>query len=194
MHDPREALRQAVVLLIESPDAERLHESLTATIRLARLHPVRLTGQAEALNPLLELGTKDPDALSRMIALVDAKRAQAGRAPLYVPPDDKFDKADYMRAFMDQKRQRQRRAVEIENAMRPERDRLIGRHRLDFMDARAAEWKQELDALIARAREATGKRLPKDHLDTLRAQFWAGVDKKLDELEAQNRQRMLRKT
>jgi len=50
----------------------------------------------------------------------------------------------------------------------------------------------ELDALIERARASTARRLPKDHLDTLRTQFWMSVDDRLDRLEQEARQRMLR--
>ncbi len=106
MHEPREALRQAVITLVEAPDADQLHESLTAAIRLARVHPIELTGDASTLNPLLHLAVRDPAAFQRIMALVDSKRVQAGRLMLVPPREEKFDKVEYMRAFMDQKRQR----------------------------------------------------------------------------------------
>lgn len=195
MHDPREALRQAVITLVEAPDAEHLHDSLTAAVKLARVHPIELSGDAATLNPLLHLGATNPEAFARIMALVDAKRREAGRAPLVPPQEDKFDKVEYMRVFMDQKRQRQRRAAEIENLQRPDRERLIGRARLDFMDRCAAEWKRELDELLERARTNMGtQRLPRDHLDALRAQFWASVDARLDALEQDVRQKKARRT
>lgn len=123
--------------------------------------------------------------------LIDRKRAAVGLAPLTHPVDEGFDKSSYMREFMAQKRARLVRAAELENAQRPERDRLIGRHRLDFMDRLAAEWKIELDELFARSRAANGKRLPKDIVTTLRAQFWASIDKRLDDLEEQVKRRRL---
>ena len=55
------------------------------------------------------------------------------------------------------------------------------------MDRVAAEWKRELDDLMATARKAHGKRLPKDIADTVRAQFWASVDRRLEDQEAQIR-------
>lgn len=193
MDNKREALLRAVSRLVEDPDAVRLFDSLSTIARLARVHPVRMTGDAEDLNPLLDLSLEDPTAYERVLALIESKRARLGHGALVPPKETGFDKADYMRQFMDQKRQRQRRAAAIENMLRPERDKLVGRARLDFMDIRAAEWKSELDVLLARARESLGQRLPREHLDAVRSQFWASIDKRLDDLEQGVRDRMRRK-
>lgn len=106
-------------------------------------------------------------------------------APLAPEPVDGFDKSAYMREFMQAKRVRLRRAAEIENMHRPARDRLIGRTRLDFMDAQASKWKTEMDRRVEVARQAAnGGRLPKETLDLVRLGFWQWVDEQLDAAEA----------
>lgn len=193
--DEREALRQAVITLVEAPDAEYLYDALTAAVKLARVHAINLAGDAATLNPLLHLGVADVEAFDRVLALIDRKRADAGRPALQKGGDDKFDKVEYQRVFMEQKRLRQRRAADVENLQRPDRERLVGRARLDFMDRCAAEWKRELDALLARARENLGvQRLPREHLDALRTQFWASVDARLDSAEQDAREKKARRT
>jgi hypothetical protein len=190
MNQDKQALLAALNTLISSSDAQHLFSSLTTVAQLKTVHPVMMSGDAEVLNPLLVIARGDRERFDRYMVMVDAKRAEAGLAPLAPPKDDKFDKSAYMREFMYQKRQRQRRAAEIENMTRG-KDRLIGRTRLDFMDVQAAKWKVELDRRIAAVRAAQGQHLPKETLDAVRAQFWAWVDETLDEAEAQAKLRIL---
>lgn len=189
---PTTALVQAVEALVTQEDASRWFDALTATARLSRMYPVALTGDAAVLNPLLQLSLADSAAFERVIKLVEAKRAAAGLAPLVPPADTRFDKTEYMRSFMDQKRQRQRRAVSIENMARSERDALRGRARLDFMDAQAARWKAELDQRIQRARDASGGQLTNAALTGIRTTFWQWLDDQLDEAEEAARRKMRR--
>jgi len=186
----KQALLAALNMLIQSDDAPHLFSTLTTVAALKTVHPVMMSGDAEVLNPLLTVARADADKFTHYMSLVDAKRAEAGLPPLAPPKDDKFDKSAYMREFMYQKRQRQRRAAEIENMTRG-KDRLIGRSRLDFMDAQAAKWKAELDRRIAAVRAAQGQNLPKDVLDTVRAQFWTWVDESLDQAEAEAKLKIL---
>lgn len=190
MTTDKHALLAALNTLIQSDDAQHLFNSLTTVAALKTVHPVMMSGDAEVLNPLLVLARNDPDKFAHYMSMVDSKRAEAGLPLLAPPKDDKFDKSAYMREFMYQKRQRQRRAAEIENMTRG-KDRLIGRSRLDFMDAQAAKWKAELDRRIATVRAAQGQNLPKDVIDTVRAQFWTWVDETLDQAEAEAKLRIL---
>lgn len=187
MKTSQEALLAALNKLIVDEDARHLYDSLTACIAVKIAHPVALTGDAAVLNPLIEVGRSDPDRFQWLIQRVDEKRREALKAPLVQPKDDGFDKSGYMREFMYQKRNRMRRAAEIENLQRPARDRLVGRDRLDFMDAQAAKWKAELDRRVEAARVAQGGRLPKEVLETLRRQFWESVDVQLDEADRKAR-------
>lgn len=183
-------LSAALAALIERDDAAWLYDALQAVIRLQTQYPVALTGSAAVVDPVRQFALSNPDALPRLVSLVDAKRAARGLPPLVPPPDDKFDKTEYMRDFMEKKRQRLRRAVEIENFARPERDALRGRARLDYMDTQAAKWKAELDARIKRAREAAGGPLDRELLVTLRSQFWTWVDSQLDDAEEAARRKL----
>ena len=183
MNFHRENLLAAANILINHPDAQHLYETMVAVADLSRQFPIQLTGPAEPLNPLLEVRLDAVDVYERIIALVEEKRRAVGYEPLQRQADDKFDKNEYMREFMERKRQRQRRATDIENMMRPERDRLRGRARLDFMDRQSARWKDELDARLERVRQAHNGRIPKAVLQLTREQFWQNVDRQLDELE-----------
>jgi hypothetical protein len=188
----QEDLIDAVNFLVLSPDAQTAYNSMLAIANLAKVHPVALTGTAAVLNPLLHLRLSDEEAYDRVLALVEGKRRAAGAAPLERPATDRFDKIEYMREFMDAKRQRQRRAAEIENMLRSEPDKLIGRARLDFMDGQSAKWKQELDARLEKAREMKGGRLPRAQVEAIRAAFWRSVDDRLDTLEEFARKEQLK--
>lgn len=186
----KHALLEALNTLIQSDDAQHLFNTLTTVAALKTVHPVMMSGDAEVLNPLLTVARSSPDKFAHYMSLVDSKRAEAGLPLLAPQKDDRFDKSAYMREFMYQKRQRQRRAADIENMSRG-KDRLIGRSRLDFMDAQAAKWKAELDRRIAAVRAAHGQNLPRELLDTVRAQFWSWVDESLDQAEADAKLRIL---
>lgn len=188
MDNDQEALLAALNTLIVDDDAVHLYESVTACIAVKAVYAPMLSGPAAVLNPLITLGRSDLNRFKALIAKVDDKRREALKPPLAPVVDDAFDKTAYMREFMYQKRQRQRRAAEIENARRPERDKLIGRARLDYMDTVAARWNDELNARLESARTAHGTRLNKDLMDTLRKQFWDRVDAQLDEAEHAVRQ------
>lgn len=187
------ALAGAVEALIEREDAHQLLDAVEATARLRRNYKVELSGDTAMLNPLVDLAVSDPEAFGRVLHLIDVKRVTRGKVPLVPPKSDRFDKTEYMRNFMDAKRQRQRRAVSIENMTRPDRDALRGRTRLDFMDAQAAKWKLELDARLERARAASDGTLNKDVLSATRSLFWQWVDDQLDQAEQAARDKLRRR-
>jgi hypothetical protein len=181
--DSRDALLVAVNELIRSEDARQKLDAVEAILPAARRYSAVLTGELAIMNPLVELAVKQSDKFEKVLDLVDDKRAAAGLLPLRTK-GDQFDKNAYMKEFMVQKRARERRAADIENMMRPERDRLIGRARTDFMQRQAARWKEERDALLERARSNYDSgRIPREELDLLLKQFWENVDKQLDDLE-----------
>ena len=187
---PTPSLAQAVNTLVERPDAAELFDTLSIVVNLVTKarRPVALTGVASALTPLLDLAVSDAEAYERVVRLIDSKRAAAGLTPLRGQFAEGFDKVEYQRVFMNEKRYRLRRAAAIENMARPERDQMRGRARQDFCDRQAAKWKITLDTRIASARQAAdGARLAQPHLDALRVQFWAEVDATLDDLESKAR-------
>lgn len=183
MNHDRTAIRDALNVLIASPDARHLYNSLVTVAALQIAHPVWLGGEAEALNPLIDAYRNHREWFDRQMEKVDARRREALLAPLAPETDDGFDKVSYMREFMHTKRLRMRRAADIENLVRPARDRVIGRARTDFMDAQAAKWRAELDERVEAARESVGGRVPRETLDAVRQAFWDDVDARLDAAE-----------
>ena len=183
-----ETWRAVVALLATDPIAPVNYQALLATARLAKLHPVALTGEMAPLNHLVTLQTADPAAFARFMALVEKKRAMLGLSPLEDVKEDRFDKQEYMKHFMAQKRQRTTQAADIENLVRGNRNPLRGIPRLEFMRVQAAKWNEELERRINAVRESGGGgRIPKEKLDALRTQFWAWVDSQLDTAEHEAR-------
>lgn len=177
----KQLLLEAVNALIQSPQAHEWYDALTAAVPLAQRHPIKLSDGPAVLNPLLKLRLQDKIAYERVIGLVDQHRAKLGYDPL-VPPVEPagYDKVEYMREFMEQKRVRQRLAADTENLLRPERDKLVGNHRLEFMRRQSAKWKAQLDSHLQHAREASGGSLTKEQDRAARAAFWATIDRDLE--------------
>ncbi|MFN9030133.1 MAG: hypothetical protein ACK54C_01885 [Betaproteobacteria bacterium] len=179
----RIALLDAVNRLIALPQASEVYSDVLALLPAAKSLQARFSGDREFLNPLLELGVADREKFDAVVSLIEAKRADAGLPPLAAPPDERFDKTAYMRDFMQQKRERERRAVEIENMMRSERNQLRGRARLDFMQAQANKWKKGRDKALEAERKQLQHRLTLDEQKSVITAFWSTVDKELDGLE-----------
>jgi hypothetical protein len=188
--DNRAALLAAVNRLVAGPDAPELYEALHDAVPVARRLGMRFTQERAELNPLLDLACTHPEHYNNALELIETKRETAGLPPL--DPKRKeaegYDRTKYMADFMRQKRERERKAAEIENLIRPEGQQLVGRARLDFMQLQSAKWKKQLDALIAarysEVREGGGERIPKAELTALRQSFWDQVDRELDEMYA----------
>lgn len=178
----KQALLAAVNTLIHNDAAPLMFESVLAVARLPEHLLVGLIGEAEDLYPLVHVRRSDQDRFESLMELVDRKRIEALKAPLQAG-EQGFDKVEYQRIFMDQKRQRERRAAELENAQRHERDKLIGNHRLDFMREQSKRWKARRDEMMTAAREAAGGTLTKEQQTRVLSSFWSSVDAELDELE-----------
>lgn len=179
---------RAAAALVENLNAAEMYDALSLVVRLVvKAHqPVTLTGEAAIMTPLLDLAVRSYAEYERVLDLVDDRRTARGLPPLRQHQVG-FDKDEYQRVFMNEKRRRQRRAVEIENDSRPPRDRLIGRAREEFMRVQGHAWFSELTRRLDVAREAHGGgRVPKDVLDTVRSRFWAEVDARLEAAESRN--------
>jgi hypothetical protein len=182
-------LLEAVNTLVRSDDAGRLFADFEAVARLPPDLPIKLSGDAAVLNPLLALRRQDRAKFDGVIELIESKREAAGAPPLRTPETPKgFDKVEYQRLFMDQKRHRERRAVLVENMRRPGRDKLIGNARLEFMRVQAAKWKEVRDAALNAARETAGRTLAKAEVQEVLSAFWQKIDRELDDAEAEIRQ------
>lgn len=191
--EDRAALLAAVNRLVADPKAPGLYEQLSDAIPAARRLGLRFVGELEELNPLLDLAASRPEHYDNVVVLIETKRANAGLEPLDKKnlEVEKFDKNAYMADFMQRKRERERKAADIENMIRPQRDQLIGRSRMDFMQAQARKWRKQLDDRIAAARKAQEGRVTKEQLDAIRRTFWDEIDRYLDDLESEARRDML---
>lgn len=184
MSEEQHSLLEAVNCLITNDDAVEFFHALTAILPNARAFDARFTGSRAVLNPLVDLAVSDSEKFASVLDLIETKRAASGKPRLQQDTPHGYDKADYMRDFMQQKRDRERRAVEIENLMRKPSEQLVGRARLDFMQVQSGRWKAARDAALAETRKQAGdKRLTKPQMQAVIASFWAKVDKELDELE-----------
>jgi hypothetical protein len=178
------SLLEAVNALVAADNAPQLYSDLLGIMDAATRFGARFTGEREILNPLLNLAMSNRDQFLRVVSLIESKRAAAGASPLSAPPDTTYDKTSYMREFMAQKRERERRAVEIENMMRGDRSPLKGRARLEFMQTQSARWKAQRDDMLAAAKQRAGSQgLKRAQEQDLIAQFWQRIDRELDELE-----------
>jgi hypothetical protein len=179
--DAKQELLAAVNMLITSPDAHQLLDATEAVSRIAGAHPVKLTGDAAPMNALVRLRIEDPDAWDRVLNLIEQRRLEMGFDPLRTKADG-YDKVAYMRQFMEQKRERQKVAVEIENLIRGERDALRGNARLEFMRRQSQRWKEQRDAYLDRAKvQLKTTTLTREQMQAALAQFWEVVDADLDQ-------------
>lgn len=185
------ALVPAISALVTRDDAEFLYETLSAILPMVvnARRPVGLVGDAGVLAPLLDLAATDKEAFTKAMHLVDEKRVLRGLTPLLPQETAAFKKNPYMKEFMAQKRQREKRAAEIENLSRSERDQLRGPARMEFCRLQSAKWKARLDAIVVKIRSANGGTAPKEALELARDQFWATVDQELDSAEATARKK-----
>lgn len=194
MSTDKQALLEAVNDMIRDQGAAIKVTALEEVSKLKRRYPVKLAGELAVLNPLLALAHDDPPAWDQVKILIDKKRALLEFEPLW-PAPKKVTFADrkneYQAKLMARIRERANRAVEIENLQRPERDRLIGNARLEFMRLTTNKWGKERDARIAAEKAAAGK-LTKAQIDAIRDKFWQSVDEMLDEKEALVRKEILK--
>lgn len=187
MDDVKAAARR----LVKGDDAEDQFKILDAVIRKAAGLPVKLTGRYTPMNPLLQLRQADSPTYDTVMGWVTDKRKQLNLPPL---KDEQSEvRREYMREFMAAKRQREGRAVEIENMLRSDNDRLRGTARMEFVRRQSAMWKKERDKLLAAERKAAGtEHIPSDVYSQTLKNFWANVDRQLDEMEELTREEMRR--
>jgi hypothetical protein len=175
------ALAEAANILVVEADAKTLYTQMLGVLEVAsRNIPVQLVGRPAALNPLVDLALNDEAAYSRVMDLIDRKRADRGLLPLQ---EMDLDRKAYMREFMAVRRERLRRLVELWNELRSENDKIKGSARLDFEQLHAARWKDEKDRREDLLRIKLGRRLTQPERQSISAQLWEEVDAELDELQ-----------
>lgn len=180
-------IKEAAMTLTRSEDAPRLYKNLTDAIGVSGTIPLKLTGDAAAMNPLLWMAQDNFQKFTLLLERVDAIRVRANLLPLQ---KQGFQNKPYMREFMAAGRLRRGRASDLENKDRPAKDKLRGTSRLEFERVVQAQWKKQLDSHLDKARQQTPTgRITKEVLTSITNRFWAGVDTSLDEKEAEARHR-----
>lgn len=176
--------KEAAARLVKFEEAKGDYDILDEVLAKAGQLPVKLYNtSATWLNPLLFLYKEKPDVYQTVIQWVNSKRINKGFTPLVVEKPD-FDKTEYMREFMAERRSRERRLIAIENAQRAERDKLQSHSRDNYLRKVSAEWRAEKDKMLEAAmREKGGKRLTKVERQEVLRLFWETIDKRLDDME-----------
>ena len=176
-------VKAAARLLVTDADAPALYDMLVTVTRKASHLPVKMTGEYSRMNPLLEAYRHDKDTYDAVVQWAIEKRKQRGLRPL--GDERQVSKNDYMREFMFDLRQRWRKAVQVENLLRSDRDQLRGEPRRAFERKCSKAWSTQRDALLDAERRRLGvQSLPREVMSEVLRNFWAHIDHQLDELEA----------
>lgn len=187
----RQAPIEAIDALVFDARAQRYYKSMMEVTKIPEELYVGLVYPATVVSPVLQLLREDPQGFDNVMELVDSKRKDRGWEPLTPDKPQGFDRNEYQREFMRNKRDRERRAVEIENYLRHARDKLIGSARLEFMRRVGNTWKKRRDQLLEDARAAHGGTLSQEQVRTILAKFWQQIDVELD-LQQEDAERKLR--
>ena len=178
----KQLVLEAANALLSRPDAPALYQQLVDVLSLPGKFKVKLADEASVLNPLLTMARNDRPRFDGVIALVEQKREASGLEPLQAPKENKFDKNEYQRLLMAERRVRMVKAADIENMRRPASGQLVGSARLDFMRRQQSKWMERFETLLQGA-FGPGP-ISKDDRAKTAAEFWATVDQELAESEA----------
>lgn len=188
-----QSLLTAVNTLIATDRHHFMAEAIEAVAAMNTRYPVQFSGKLAILNPLLRLRIEDDNSFEKIKQLVDSKRQVEGLPPVWPGPEkEKFDKVEYQRQLMATRRRIAKAALEIENAQRPERDRLIGSARLEFENKVLADWGAELERRVEAMRDEAGGRLSKEATSAYRKQYWASVEASLEERHERLRKELMK--
>lgn len=180
--------KEAAARLVKFEEAKADYDVLDEVLTKAGNLPVKLYDTSAVwLNPLLYLYKARPQTYQTIVQWVNEKRVGKGFTPLFKDKRE-FDKTDYMREFMAERRSRERRLIAIENARRADRDKLQAQSRDNYLRKVSAEWREEKDRMLdAAMAQKDGKRLTKEERQEILRLFWETIDRRLDDMENQSR-------
>lgn len=183
-----DALLAAIEDLVNEPEPRYKRDALAALEEINRVYPMRFAGALEVLNPLAAIMLNSSKEFDRIALLIESRRTAAGKELMWPPPEpEKFNRIANQRRIMRERRARSARALTYENAVRADKDKLVGKARLTFEDAVLAKWGRQLDHKLESARIQNGGPLSREATQRIREAHWAAVDAELDELEAARR-------
>lgn len=169
-YDPNRA-RLAVQFLVDSPYYHQHVRKMTAAIERPRSLPFR--DDSEVLNELIVIGRQNRQALTNLLHVAEHKRD---------------DRNDYQRQYMAAKRQRDRKALLLEELL--EGRKLPHDYRVRLLQKQYVVWNKERDQFVT----ALGDVSWTERNAQLRT-FWERKEAELDELieEARKRGPVVRK-
>lgn len=186
--EERQLVKEATSILCTDDDSRKLYEHMTRAYELARKGvPVRLTGRSAVMNPLIDLMLSDHDTYEAVLQYIVKKRDALGQPPL---EDSDQVRRDYMREMMVTRRARLSRLVDLWNSMRPEREKLRGKARMEFERVHGNRWFAARGDRELTMREQVGRRLTHQERTNMLISFWKEVDSELDDLEEFARNQM----
>lgn len=150
-----ERARRAVQFLVDSPYFHHHVVKLRGALRRPRSLPFK--GEAEPLNELLVIGRQNADALENLIEVAESRRS---------------NRNDYQRDYMAKKRERERHAVELEEALSGEPLSLEAR--VDVVRRYSHAWNARKAAFLAKHGD-----LPWLERNKLIRDFWEEVNAEL---------------
>lgn len=158
-------VRLAVQFLVDSPYFHQHTKKLTASVSRPRALPFR--GQAEVLNELILVGRQNLQALTNLLHVAEHKRD---------------DRNEYQRQYMAAKRQRDRKALLLEEIL--EGRKLPHDYRVRILHKQYVVWNKERDQFI----KSLGDVSWTERNVQLRT-FWERKEAELDELVEEARKR-----
>lgn len=194
----KELLVEPASRLIKTDDVEDVAKKIAPLLPVANAG-ARFSGSLAVFNPLLELQAADPEAFRSVIRLVMRKRAERGSpyTPLrtLLQGETPEEKAAWQEASRDialeanrnyvaETRARLRRMVKIENMLRPEGRKLVGKARLNYTARLWKQWAERRAALLQHEADVTGKRVPRERMREIIDQMWRDIDNEIDIAEA----------
>ena len=171
----RQRIIQAVNYLITSPKYSRMINEITGIIEQWDTHPMTYGGDLSFLNALIDVGLSDRVAFEKLVKLIETKRK-------LIP---EIKRVDYQRDFMAEKRARLDKAVELHELLKGKFPN--GTARDAHRKVTQAKWMAERDVYVAAKGKLTWK-----ETNAARNEFWAIIDRNLDEAIAAERAKKAR--
>jgi hypothetical protein len=181
----------------EAEEAVALKEALDYVVHAPV--PTFCIGKAAVLNPLLEWLRQHPEQNADLLSVIGQGRRLLGQerrlfgldgAELTREEEKHFageavrERRSYMATFMRTQRTRETRAANIENMMRPESKRLVGKDRNNFMTRMAKEWSQRRSNMLEELKtHYPNGVIPRAVKDEACVEFWERIDGELDAKE-----------
>lgn len=159
----RQRVVEAVNQLIDAPNYAGLLNEMTRIIETWDMHPMVYGGSLRPLNALIDVGLQNRDAFEKLVKLIEERRRML----------PKVKRVDYQRELMRERRARQSKALELYEL---QHGTLRGAARIQYIEGLNDRWRRARAQFI----KAKGD-LDWRGRNEAANEFWATVDRQLDE-------------